>query len=209
MSAWSEFVPLVQVHLTGAAQPVMIDMIRRSAIKFCQSTRAYRADLDLFSAREGRRTYEVETPPGTELIVPLEVEFDEVPLAPITEGGLPARWRHADNGTPRYYFFLNPGEITFYPTPSEDQSQAIFIRAALKPSLIASSFPTALFKEHASTIAYGALRDLMMMPGKPWENPGMAKYFDSLYEADVADVRIKLNKASTTTELSIGIVPLV
>lgn len=208
MPEWKELTPLVQAHAPNVGVPVMIDALRRAAVKFCRSTRVYREDLDRFAVRADKSSYDVITPPGTLLIVPVLVQYDDVDIRATTEDKMPANWRNRTSGTPTRYLFLNPGVITLFPTPAEDLARAVFIRAALQPTLTSSTFPTSLYDRYAQTIAYGALSRLMMMPGKPWTDQASAQYFKGEYDADVADARIDLNRSSTESEVTINFTPL-
>jgi hypothetical protein len=70
--------------------------------------------------------------------------------------------------------YILRGNIVLFETPPEDGT-VLEAKIYLSPSDDATSLPDFLFKDWRKGIVSGALAELMMMPGKPWSNPGGAQ----------------------------------
>lgn len=193
MALWSTWIPYVAVHVPGAPNALIEQVVRRAAAEFCHISRAYQADLDPILTVIGETTYDVPCPAGTKMSVPARVVCEGADMYPTRADLLPPGWRDSARGTPTQYLLDALPQITVYPTPNT-ANQKIYVRAVLRPSEDATELDDAVAERYRDGIAHGALQYLHAVPGKQWSDPNAAAYHRQMFLSYITAARIEADQ---------------
>jgi len=189
MSALADFYDLLLPELPGIATPMVDLHLREVARDFCTKTSAWREDLTAIDLVAEQGTYTVATPASSEL-----VRITELTVA----GEL--LWRLSDRNegrqnagaTPKYRpnqppFTLSADltELTLLEVPAAAVVGGLVIKAALKPTVAATTLPDFLKAQHSEAFRHGVLSRLMAMGRKPWTDRDLAMVYDTLWNGAV------------------------
>jgi hypothetical protein len=124
--------------------------------------------------------------------------FDGAELEPASEDKLRQvypDWPTAE-GAPR--FILSETPLSFRVVPKPDAASAgtgrITLRVVLQPARDATGIDDWVFNKWVEAIAAKAKADLMAMPAKPWTNPAMSVYYESVYQRELGDAVREVNR---------------
>lgn len=180
MKAWAEFHSLVLPSVQGCPIPTMDNALRLTARDFCQRTREWR-ESESFTAQGVINLFDIDTPPGTELVRIISADVDGEPLAIFGRGELPTDW--ATCTPPDGLYHVGTTEYRVFPVPAA--SARITVDSALMPTNTGTGVGDDVFARHAEAIAAGALCRLMKMPRQPWSDINLAGVHASDYERAV------------------------
>lgn len=176
MAKWSDWLPDLAVHLPGCPSFTVEHEVRRAAIKFFESTRAWKAMLDPVNVRDDQAEIEVnDSVPADSRVVRVEVVwFNGRRLAVIgadeLDAGFGDDWT-AHTGAPGRYLQLLPDTMQLYPSPTSTGN--LKVRASLCPTEKATTLPDSLMK-YREAIGQGALGQLRLYADQPWTAPDLA-----------------------------------
>ncbi len=176
MTAWTGFSKYVRPFVPGCPEEVITTAVKTAGIEFCKETSLYRANLSDFSTVVGTDEYTLNPPANTRILYPVDVTYDQSPLMMKTEDELDdvdRGWRIAGNGTPLYYFMLDPTTIKF--SRKSDEAVTVKIRVALYPTEDSTSVDDLVFEDFYNVIAEGAKAILFNMKGYDWYEPNQAR----------------------------------
>lgn len=187
MKSFSDFLPFVTPFAPSAPDPLATHYIRQAAIDFCQRTRFWRY-VDEFDVAGD--TTEIIAVPGQSSLFEIEkawfqptsesrwVELTKKPYAEIDQSLLD---QEANTYTlPNIISQIDYNSVTLVPRASGKLRISMF----LTPSYDAKSCPDNLFNNFASTIADGALSDILMIPEQPYTNPNLAALKGGIFNAE-------------------------
>jgi hypothetical protein len=103
-----------------------------AARTLCRIGMVWRADLDPLSWMEGISHYAL-FPPVRSRVVQILTMGGLEPRTPQQLAALNREWR-GQTGKPGYYYPLSNDEIRVYPTPADDETDAVTPRVALMPT---------------------------------------------------------------------------
>ena len=152
MKPWDTFYPDVLPYVDPLSPNPMVDRhLLRSVQKFCDTTQAWRMDLDPVVLSAGVRDYEIELEPFTEL-----VRIESATL----NGERISVWRSEANviGQGRYIGTPDGRALTVSWTPSGPMSLVLNISA--RPSDSAKGVDDILAAKYSKVIADGAVASL-------------------------------------------------
>ena len=109
----------------------------------------------------------------------------------------PRGWSHKDERT-----------FSVFPVPKVAESNAITIRAALKPTRASSSCDDVLFEDYVEYLAAGAKARLMLQPNKAYTNPNLVVTQNQLYMQGVNMARQRASRGHTRANLRVKMVPI-
>lgn len=189
MSALTAFLDDVLPDLPDCLNKIMVDAIRQSAIRFCESAYIIEATLADVVLSTGVSEYTLSHP-ANQRIVMIKGVFDalgnELPNIPI--------YKMSPNTSgikPTFWGKVNTQTIRPYPTPSTD-GDILTVKAVVKPSQTCDVVDDILFEDYRMAIAAGAKLTLVAMPNKEWTNIQMVPYYQSIFDDGVSEARYKI-----------------
>lgn len=195
MRSFVDFLPFVLPYAPSCPEPLAIQYLRQAAIDFCQRTRFWRY-VDEFDVAGD--TSEIIVAPGQSSLFEIEkawfkptggdhwVELRRLPYAQIDQTLLDET---TDTYTvPNVISQIDYNTVTLVPRATGTLRISMF----LSPSYEASSCPENLYSNFASTIADGALSEILMIPEQPYTNPNIAALKAGMFNAE-CDKNFALN----------------
>ena len=187
---WDSYLPDVLLEVPGCPSPVAIHAIRGAAIMVCQDEHVWREELAAVNLVAAAGDIAVPAPAGSEIVSVLRVGFYAVGQTKALEVAGPVDAATLDSLRPGWRDEINVGtrnsiEACAYPStkvlrvipkPVVNQTGAIAIYAALKPTRASVNGPDLLFNEYLETVVMGAQAKLLAIPGKPWTDYNAAAY---------------------------------
>lgn len=181
------FLPSIMPYAPGCPEPTAHAMIIRAAREFCRRTRLWR-DHDSFEVT-GDQCSVVCVPEGAELLEIETARWNEFPLEPIAYADLEREhpsWRE-DDGTPKFISQADMDSVVLAP---KGESGTLRLGLYLTPAEGAEQLPDILARHYRTTIADGALGEILMLPMQSFTNPEMAMFYAQRFAA-------KLDQLST------------
>ena len=179
MKPIDDFLPLILPRAPGCPEPIAFDAIRQAAIEFCERTKVWR-DTDQYYADEFGDIFA----PAQSVIYQIEdARFDGHRLTPIGVQDLNELypdydWTTQSGDQPKYITQLHPNTVKIVPV----WQGMITLTLLLKPSNDALDVPDFMVDQYASTIADGALAEILMIPGQPYTNPQSGAMYSQRFQ---------------------------
>lgn len=194
----------------GCAPAMALDMIRKSAIEFCQETRVWHYEHPAISVVANTADYPFVPPAGTVVTEILDAWYDGVWVEPKGSDDLAeinGNWL-AWTG-PRPIYVTQPDERTLrlVPKPTVSLANGLVLLVALKPTIAATTIEERLYQEYREKIADGALARLYMMPKMPYTDFKLGKDKATAFRSHCNEVYNKAARAhtrGTETTISMG-----
>ena len=188
----SEFLPEIFLEVNGCPEAVALNALRHTLREFCDLSKAWQADIDSVSVISGQPSYDIDVPPDAELMILLSATYNSRPMTIYTPEEMDrilTTWR-TDTGTGVSYLIQDWNMLYVSPVPTADDSNPIYLRAAFKPTMVATTCGDIL-ENWREGISGGALARLKQIPGKAWTDRDGALYYRSLFDdaANMACVR--------------------
>lgn len=190
----SEFLPEIYLEAPGCPEAVALNALRHTLREFCERTRAWQADLDGISLIDDIPQYDIDVPPDAELVVVLSARYDDSQITPIYTPEEMDRvlitWR-TDTGTGVSYLIQEWNTLFVSPIPTADDTTPVYLRAALKPTMTATTCSDIL-DQWREGISAGALARLKSAPGKSWTDREGAEYYRGMFETAKRKARVRV-----------------
>lgn len=207
--AWEEFLPEVLLEVDDCPQALAVSAIRNAAITLCKKSRVWREYLDAITVKTGQADYELDQPTDTNIVMVVSARCGADPnkidmKGPFSEKHLDRDlpgWRNYTANIPSVFLFDGTITMTLVGTPTEDITNGLLVRVALKPTTTASEGPDILLADYHEAIGYGAKARLMAMPEKEWSNPNLSMYYDKLFARACVDAWAKAARGNGTKDL--------
>ena len=175
------FLPYIMPYAPGCSEPMANQAIITAAREFCQRTRLWRSDdkfalsddCNIVCAPDGADVYEIE-----------HARFDGRPLEPIGYAELNREfpnWRTYDGGQPKWISQLEHDAVIVAPYTAGTLELGLL----LVPSEGADQLPDFLAKHYRQVIAWGALREIMLIPNQSFTSPDGAALYGARFEQKV------------------------
>jgi hypothetical protein len=211
-TAWDVYLPDVLLEATGCPTPLAIQAVRAAAIDLCQERSVWQETLALIDLVAANPLATIAVPAGSEVATILDVRFYPVgqivgvPLAgpadEMTLNTLRPGWKdEANTGTvnsPEVCAYPSPLSLRIIPTPIVNQTGAIAVTAALRPTRASADGPDSLYTDYLEAICTGALAKLLAIGNKPWTDIPAAVYKSSLFRRLKARAGIRVLTAGGT-----------
>lgn len=178
---YTDFIPYVMNEVPGCPRPVMVEFIRKFAIRLCEKARVLQKDASEINITGDERQYNLnfteniykaigikyaEYAGGTQMTRTSEDKlYDEEP-----------NWRQlTTSNRPTKYFLTIDNKFEVVPKPTTDQDDdPITVKCVVKPTRASTKIDTYIFENYAEVIAYGALSELQGMQQQTWFNESLA-----------------------------------
>lgn len=177
MKAWALFYPDILPDLPEVPLPMLDHWLRNAAIEFCERTKAHVATLTAINAVADQMGYALSLTADTDLVEVVAVKFSGEKLTPKSPGFLEKKYDdwESETGTPEHYTQVATDSLLLVPAPDTAETDAISIRAAIKPGTAATGVDDWIFSQYRLALCAGAKAVLMSMTEKPWTNPTLAE----------------------------------
>ncbi len=199
--SYETLLPEIIPMIPGCPDTLIETNIRAAAIELCEKAAVYQQELDPVTTVANIYEYDLEPPSGTVVHKIMWVLFDGHDLEPISTGLLEQRlpkWRDADQaGDPEYFVKVNQSTFFLVPVPNETKSQAVILRAQLKPTYSSTACDDDVMTDYREAIVQGALFRLLRMPSKEWTDFGAAQVYGALFQQSVQAADLRARHADT------------
>lgn len=189
---YSAFYSDVLPHLAAdPSEPVLDNALRNTAIEFFRESWAWREYADPISVEANTATYDVELPPGSDIVTVLSVTLDGRPLDPSTADDLDRirpRWM-TETGVPKQFTMTNSRQVILAPVPDLNYVDGLVMWFALMPTRTASSIPDWAANLYWDSIVAGTMAYLMEMPKRPWSDEKEGPRRRRAFNAAIASAR--------------------
>lgn len=177
------FLTKVLPFAPGCPEPTAFEHLRTAAQDFCETTRLWRFE-DSFELGDDPN---LMCAPADSVIHEIErCDFNGRRLDPASLDWLDDRhptWRsetHLWTGEPQWFTQTAPGTVTVAPLPTQGGRVKVWLR--LKPSMDAETLPDFIAREYSTTIGWGALATILMLPRQTFSDPNMAVFFQGKFD---------------------------
>jgi hypothetical protein len=215
MTAYDDFLPYVLQDVPGCPEIAAVHAIRNTVIDFCEKSLVVQVDLDPVSLVANQADYDLEPPTNRLVTKVIHLFYKNKELAPFGQDAVPSATFYNPSATdadgktnPRGWSQKDTTTFTVWPVPHESKTNAITIRAALKPTRKSTSCDDILFEDYAEYIGAGAKARLMVTPNKSYTNLQLVQTQNQLYMQGVNMARQRVSRGHTRANLRIKMVPI-
>lgn len=204
---FSNLATKISPYVQGLGYPVILDAIRESARDFCEDTEIWR-DLKLDIDIAPKQAYiDISFGKDINVIQIRKVMINGFEIRQLTNEEYLSQGNVFDDslnsGTPRACAFFAPSRIQFLPINGEETKLNVF--CSLKPSLEAETMPEDILSDYGDVIKHGALRELYLMPNKPWFSYDLSKYHDRKFVLGCQKAKASANKGNSNRHLVVNL----
>lgn len=199
-ASFDEWLPHILPHVPGCPEMVAVQEIRNAAIRLCADSTVWREDIPAGDLVADTPEYLIIPPGGTEIVNIHYVYLDGDPIEAATAEQLDSTdygWRDIASGTPTKFFVPTPGRFKFNRSPESTITDGLTVRVSLKPSVGSSQVGQIIWRDFREALERGALRNLMIMPDKPWSNPDLADYHGRYFTFQIQRARARASLGFT------------
>lgn len=187
MAHLADFMPYILPYVPGCPAPLAELTLRGTAIDFCTYVPVVQQVLDPVDVYAGQAQYDIDVPYGVNVTVILEAYYRNQRMQVLRQDDDAREGNHA----PFALRQAADNTFTLYPTPGADESEAIVMRVATRPTMLATTLDDVLLADYAYEIGAGAVARLMLMPNQLFSNPQLAPTYQTIYIAGRTNARIR------------------
>ncbi|MFW6177354.1 MAG: hypothetical protein ACOC43_03205 [Desulfohalobiaceae bacterium] len=184
MAHYEDIFSMIMPEVPGCPAPLAIQNLRQAAREFCQQTWIWQDTVPFEIEADYREAY-VSVPRDGRLVAVRYLLEDGQEL------DVPDKLMIKTKRDP----------VEFEHEP--EKSKNLQARVVLQPREDSKECPDWLVADHAEAIASGAKRRLMLMPGKDWSNPDLAKVHYQEFRREVARARVAISKGYSEKSLRV------
>lgn len=188
----------VTVFVPEAPDPLVVRVLRESAIAFCRNSTAWRHRLT-FDTVADQAIYTPTLPVDASIAQVISGDTDNGPLYCTSD--LVNHYENeirGESGEPRYIERPKPTELRLTPAPNKSITGAVTAVLALMPTRTATTLPDAICEEYREPIIQGAVSKLFMLPNRPFSNPRDGQAFAHYAYAGAIDAKGRANQNHTS-----------
>lgn len=208
MTTFTAMVPDMSAFLPGCPSLVIESTARKIATDLCQRGRVWGDVITSVTTAVGDYTYTLTAAiADSEVVEPTRVfsvradntTFD---IQRVTRARMAQQhpgWPGDDDGEPQHYSMgTTSADILLAPVP--DAIITVQVRAALRPTATATTWPDYLYREHSRAIFHGVLHELMGMPGRSWSDAKLAMYHGKQWTYLLSQATIRAGQEYSSDE---------
>lgn len=200
------FAKRVRPEVPGCPEPIINDAVVQAAIRLCSESRVWVERLAPIDVFKDIGEYELIGPYPSEVIAPVAVAWDDIPLGMTTlealENGV-SNWRDTSATRPSHYFMTGVRRIRLYPMPDADGTDKVQVTAELIPDEDATELPKWLLDDYRVAIENGAGASLLAMSNRAWSNPQKAAVRDRWFSYYIGQARNRRARGFTNRPTSV------
>lgn len=190
-----DFLPYVIPHCSSCPDAVALHMLRRAAIRFCETTKTWRHTIQQSVAANSPV---VAAPALTQIHSIEAATFDGVPLTPVAFVAADPEQITGRVAVGRPEMITQSGldSVQIEPFRAGELRLSLILKPRTGRQLAGDPanplrdaldvVPPYLLDKHVDTIAAGALGHILMLPGQPFTNPQKAGMFADEFAAACA-----------------------
>jgi hypothetical protein len=186
----------------GCPDVTAMTYLRRAFAEFCDETLLYQLDLDPIQIEGGIAQYDLDVTTGYEVATIVSAFIGNWPIVPLAPHQVRPTWASA----PRRYVQWDGETVTLYPTPSEDGTDPLQLRVALRPTMAVTDLDDGFGDEYGEDIAHGAAYRLLMMPKQPFSDIASSLAYKAAFKSAVGNGRIEYNRGLQRGELQVEMI---
>jgi hypothetical protein len=111
-------------------------------------------------------------------------------------------------GTPRHIIHFDADTFAIAPLPNSDELYDVQMIVALKPLRTATGMDATAMDDLENVIMHGALRDLLILPGKNWSDRELASYHAKQFTFKISERRARAALGAGRAAVSVQMRPL-
>lgn len=190
MATFADFLAHVLPYVGGCSIPLAELHLRGICGDFCSHAPIVQLTLDPIDLVAGQVEYDVDVPNGTDVALILDASYHGRALGCMKTGDAPltAAPRIA---APSAYRQGSGNAFTLDAAPAADEPGVLVLQVATKPSKNTRQVADILLNDYGYEIGMGAVGRLMMIPGHPFSNPGLAPVYTATYLKARTEARIR------------------
>lgn len=182
----SDLYPEIRQFAVDVPPPLMRRLVAKVAREFCKQTGAYRVENPAVTLTDVSGVYKYALTTITDDINDiLSATYGGKKLTRATKQQIMEDDKDTltEVGTPNYFFKDTVDYIGLAPTPAAGATTTFdALQISLLPARDATTLDDELMAEYQDSIIAGTLGELLMIPKKPWSDPGLAAYFKGEFE---------------------------
>lgn len=174
---YSDLYNWIMPEVPNCPPPLIDQHIYAAFRQFCRDTNAWNETQPLLTIRANVATYPIDLPTSYASVWSvMRVQRNNRTLRPVTD------------------YTIDAADLTLTGVPSQDEANALEIRAAFSPVFGTGKLPRHILNDWGHDIATRVKADLMKMPDKTWTNLQQAMlYAQEAYNA-YANAKIKVQR---------------
>lgn len=203
--AFSTLAAKIGLSVPKCPHPIIVDHVRDAAIRTCERSLLWRAELPPRTLVAGQHEYDFNAPGDTGVqavlsatindrpveFVPIEQAVQMFPRWPIETDDLAAI---AEQGSePRVMSQVGQDQFVVLPSPDAERPYTLRMVCALKPARQALDMDAAVFDALETPILHGTLQSLLVLPDVEWGDRELATYHARQYLFTVTEARAQAN----------------
>lgn len=185
----------VLIHAPGASDPLAVDALRMAAIQLCEKTSAWH---ESFTQNVRTQDIELDVPSQSRAVGIERVYINGSLISPITAGQADL---FAQPGVPDGYYRTEDNVLRLVPAPSDAVSLSVDV--ILAPTYTATSIPDDLANRCRKALIYGALAQLLIVPGQAWTNPTLAVAYQQMHEQETSHISVQDSRSRVRSALRV------
>jgi hypothetical protein len=189
---WNDLVLDILPHVPGCPEPMIEDVLRRIAIKFCRQTHAWEEQLEDVYLVEGVQRYSLVLPEETELLS----------ISHLKHKNGSARSDVACWPDINVFGLISFQEcINFKAGPLE-------VKAVLIPTKDSTGLPDRIGEHYREALIGGTLANLLAIPGRDWSAPQLVALHQEEFKEGLAEAKARSVRGNTNRPMRVAPRPL-
>lgn len=197
-TTYQTLVPEIKQYVHGAPDIMIRTHIRNAAILFCERTLVLKKTPSSFYLDEDTHTYTLKYSGDRYVAIDIKSAIlgdgtNGKRLNITTEHTLEnsiAKWETREGTEPSSVFLSDEiNTVRFYPIPSQDSSDEMFINTVVRPRKDQTEMDSFLYEKWEEQIQAGALSALLAMPQASWFNARLSAGFAQAFKRGVMRAR--------------------
>lgn len=206
---WRAFTQIAEPDLPECPSTLMVDKAKECIRYLCRRStilREWLPDQDIVLDVD---EYTLVPSAGTQIVAPVYVEIDKIPLKPLDEEATDhasSFWRQNGGVTYRYHLLdMTTLKLTWLPDATVTDS--LRVRVIVEPTRDAAGVDDMVYDRWADGIASGIKAKCMQMTGKPWSSDHWRGHMVAFNNA-VGDAYAVANRGTTRRAMRVRMTPL-
>lgn len=189
MATFEPWTKEAEARLSGSTPGTNKSQLIAAVREFYFQSRAWRRQIGPYTVTAGDPLVAMTIDANTTVAHVRSVWIQDPSRGRVALWPLVQRSTEAEDDYPRYYTLESPDVLRLWPTPNSTVASALWVDAALSPSLTANVLPDIAQTVHFDAILDGFLARMLMLPNKPWTNPMFAADYRRSYRRRTVEFR--------------------
>jgi len=181
----TEWIPRIAPAVPLCPKQVIEEAIVNICRDFCQKTQLWNNNaLTAIDIVDGTADYDLASTSG-DIVGITAVEVDDTPINPVTVEELDRKnrlWRQTVTERSSWYVVGMADSLKLVYEPDDDITGGLEVWVSLKPLKTATTVEDFLYRDYEEGITFGAIGEILQIPGMPWSSLETGDYFTKKYE---------------------------